>query len=72
MKETKEELDFIVEEAHRYACSLKLRTYTDPFTQADVFTRFYLEDRGFCCQQGCRHCPYEEVGIKLSKSFEKK
>ena len=23
-----------------------------------VFTREYLLKRGFCCQSGCRHCPY--------------
>ncbi len=23
-----------------------------------VFTDHYLLKRGFCCHQGCRHCPY--------------
>jgi hypothetical protein len=23
-----------------------------------VFTAKYLLDRGFCCGNGCRHCPY--------------
>jgi hypothetical protein len=23
-----------------------------------VFTREYLLKRGYCCQSGCRHCPY--------------
>ncbi|HMK30522.1 MAG TPA: DUF5522 domain-containing protein [Terriglobales bacterium] len=23
-----------------------------------VFTAAYLRKRGFCCQSGCRHCPY--------------
>ena len=23
-----------------------------------VFTAKYLLERGFCCQSGCRHCPY--------------
>jgi hypothetical protein len=23
-----------------------------------VFTERYLLKRGFCCQNGCRHCPY--------------
>ncbi len=23
-----------------------------------VFTETYLKARGFCCHQGCRHCPY--------------
>lgn len=25
-----------------------------------VLTRKYLLDRGFCCDSGCRHCPYGE------------
>lgn len=23
-----------------------------------VFTAHYLRRRGYCCQSGCRHCPY--------------
>ncbi|MBX2927732.1 MAG: hypothetical protein KF852_07860 [Saprospiraceae bacterium] len=23
-----------------------------------VFTEHYLRQRGYCCQSGCRHCPY--------------
>jgi hypothetical protein len=23
-----------------------------------VFTAIYLQRRGYCCQSGCRHCPY--------------
>ncbi|MBX9653607.1 hypothetical protein K2Y11_08310 [bacterium] len=23
-----------------------------------VFTAHYLRERGYCCQSGCRHCPY--------------
>lgn len=23
-----------------------------------VFTEQYLRKRGYCCQSGCRHCPY--------------
>jgi hypothetical protein len=23
-----------------------------------VFTEKFLRERGFCCQSGCRHCPY--------------
>jgi len=24
-----------------------------------VFTAKYLLKRGYCCESGCRHCPYE-------------
>ena len=23
-----------------------------------VFTAKYLQKRGYCCESGCRHCPY--------------
>jgi len=23
-----------------------------------VFTESYLHERGYCCTNGCRHCPY--------------
>ena len=23
-----------------------------------VFTAHYLRNRGYCCEWGCRHCPY--------------
>jgi hypothetical protein len=26
-----------------------------PYT---VFTEYYLRERGYCCESGCRHCPY--------------
>lgn len=25
-----------------------------------VFTAHYLLGRGYCCNKGCRHCPYRE------------
>jgi hypothetical protein len=28
---------------------------------AIVFTAKYLRRRGYCCDSGCRHCPYEAV-----------
>ncbi|HEX7955946.1 MAG TPA: DUF5522 domain-containing protein [Pyrinomonadaceae bacterium] len=31
-----------------------------------VFTARYLLRRGYCCESGCRHCPYGEE----SKSHE--
>jgi hypothetical protein len=29
--------------------------YEGPFL---VFTEKFLRDRGYCCESGCRHCPY--------------
>ena len=36
----------------------ELDYYIDPETGFMVFTAHYLAARGFCCDSGCRHCPY--------------
>ncbi len=36
-----------------------------------VFTSSYLLKRGYCCQSGCRHCPYgfdRKMAKKSNKS----
>jgi len=43
--------------------------YRDGETGNFVWTSKYLSDRGFCCNGGCRHCPYDESGDL--KSFGK-
>src|SRR5260370_40013690 len=30
---------------------------------AIVFTAHYLLRRGYCCENGCRHCPYETAQV---------
>ena len=30
-----------------------------------VLTRRFLLNRGYCCENECRHCPYEKVNGKL-------
>lgn len=32
--------------------------------EAMVFTAHYHLRRGYCCESGCRHCPYGEVEAK--------
>ncbi|HEY4929864.1 MAG TPA: DUF5522 domain-containing protein [Acidimicrobiales bacterium] len=44
--------------AHRTARMSGESGYTDPATGYLVMTSAYLADRGTCCHQGCRHCPY--------------
>lgn len=34
-----------------------------------VFTAAYLTQRGYCCGNGCRHCPYQ--GLKESQKVKK-
>lgn len=44
--------------AHRAARRAGAPTYPDPVTGYAVMTATFLADRGACCHQGCRHCPY--------------
>lgn len=44
--------------AHADALARALPAYRDPITGNTVFTARFLADRGYCCESGCRHCPY--------------
>jgi hypothetical protein len=33
-------------------------TTTDDGLKYRVFTEEYLKNRGFCCNNQCKHCPY--------------
>ena len=45
-------------EAHHEALMRGQAGYFDPATGLFVQTARTLWDRGSCCEQGCRHCPY--------------
>lgn len=45
-------------ERHRCSVALGELTYIDPATGRSVFTAAFLAARGYCCESGCRHCPY--------------
>jgi hypothetical protein len=45
--------------------------YRDPETGLEVWTRKFLLDRGYCCNGGCRHCPYDDAGRPIVLSGEK-
>ena len=49
---------------HDSACTQNKITYTDPETGYEVFTKVAHEQRGYCCGNGCRHCPYSHVNVK--------
>ncbi|MBL7814614.1 MAG: hypothetical protein JNL70_06380 [Saprospiraceae bacterium] len=34
-----------------------------------VFTEKYLRERGYCCQNGCRHCPYNFKKEKIDENL---
>lgn len=44
--------------AHDAACRRGEDTYADPVSGNLVFTHPFLLARGFCCEGGCRHCPF--------------
>lgn len=44
--------------AHERACADGQAGYLDPVSGLFVFTATHHWDRGRCCENGCRHCPY--------------
>jgi hypothetical protein len=46
--------------AHEQAVRKGHPRYLDPITGLWVMTARTLWERGFCCELGCRHCPYVE------------
>ncbi|MCX8526739.1 MAG: DUF5522 domain-containing protein [Candidatus Nanopelagicales bacterium] len=44
--------------AHGEAMSLDRPGYLDPRSGLFVMTARYHADRGWCCNSGCRHCPF--------------
>ena len=44
--------------AHDEAVAAGAPGYLDPRTGFFVFTAVTLAERGSCCDQGCRHCPW--------------
>ena len=43
---------------HSAAVAEDLPSYVDPDSGLMVFTAAFLADRGYCCDSGCRHCPF--------------
>jgi hypothetical protein len=43
---------------HELALEASQPGYLDPQSGLYVMTSRYLAERGFCCDNGCRHCPY--------------
>jgi len=49
---------------------MPLIEHTDYYFNADglmVLTQKYLEERGYCCGNGCKHCPYNYEGVPEPK-----
>jgi len=52
-------LDDKVRIAHDAAVADGRAGYFDPDTGLFVMTVETLRDKGSCCEQGCRHCPWD-------------
>ena len=46
---------------HEAAVAARQPVYADPTSGLSVFTAVFLARRGYCCNSGCRHCPYVSV-----------
>jgi hypothetical protein len=46
-------------------------TYLDSATGYVVFTAAYHRRRGYCCDSGCRHCPWKNADCGLRKAQSK-
>mmetsp|Transcript_117946 Transcript_117946/g.205317 ORF Transcript_117946/g.205317 Transcript_117946/m.205317 type:complete len:340 (-) Transcript_117946:25-1044(-) len=53
-----------IEDLHTAACQKGSQTYNDPATGYTVFTELAHLARGYCCGNGCRHCPYGHLNVK--------
>ena len=52
-----------IEELHRLACENGQETYIDPESGFMVLTSQAHLNRGICCGNRCRHCPYEYINV---------
>ena len=50
--------------AHSKAVAAGEQSYDDPDTGYFVFSELAHKQRGACCGNGCRHCPYAHVNVK--------
>jgi hypothetical protein len=50
----------VIRDRHAAAVAAGPPVYSDPVSGLSVFTARFLERRGYCCESGCRHCPYGE------------
>jgi len=45
---------------HAEALDRNVPVYSDPTSGLSVFTAEFLATRGYCCESGCRHCPFAD------------
>ena len=52
------QIDTAQQDAHDAAVARGEPGYLDPVSGLFVMTSAALAARGYCCENGCRHCPY--------------
>ncbi len=59
-----------LEESGNRAIELPLTEDEDYYWEGElvIFTGRYLLRRGYCCEHGCRHCPYGYIARKQNES----
>jgi ATP-binding cassette subfamily B (MDR/TAP) protein 1 len=53
-----------IEAAHAEACAIGLPTYVDPESGYTVITEQMHRQRGTCCGNACRHCPFGHLSVQ--------
>ena len=56
-----------IEDLHQQALREGSKTYIDPETGFTVFTELLHLERGFCCGNSCRHCPFGHENVDPAK-----
>jgi len=54
----------LLDKIHQKACDRQQAFYVDPNSKLLVQTAYQHHKRGYCCESGCRHCPYNHQGKK--------
>lgn len=61
-----------IEDLHEAALQRYSTTYTDPSTGFMVFTELAHLERGVCCGNQCRHCPYGWSNVRAGQRRDAK
>ncbi|KAL3871278.1 hypothetical protein ACJMK2_039285 [Sinanodonta woodiana] len=65
-------LERIIHEKHLAAVKAGKLFYTDPTTGYQVMTRLVHMNRGRCCGNACRHCPYGHANVDPARKVQMK
>jgi hypothetical protein len=57
------DIEDLISGAHAAAVRVGHMQYVDAKTGYNVFTELASINRGFCCGNGCRHCPYAHIHV---------